>query len=112
MLLALHKAPLDGFDVILMDIQMPEMDVLADTAAMRQYEVEKHTPQLIERTAHALQGSVGNFAFPGAYYTLQKLEDAARKGDLSAMTDIFATVEIQMQALQAALGVFQKEHAV
>jgi two-component system sensor histidine kinase/response regulator len=45
------------FDVILMDVQMPEMDGLAATEAIREEEksVGKHIP-IIAMTAHAMVG--------------------------------------------------------
>ncbi len=46
-----------GFDLIFMDVQMPEMDGLAATAAIRKLEAERgnHIP-IFAMTAHALQG--------------------------------------------------------
>jgi CheY-like chemotaxis protein len=47
----------DNFDLILLDIQMPEMDGFEVTAAIREMETKtsKHTP-IIALTAHALAG--------------------------------------------------------
>jgi two-component system sensor histidine kinase/response regulator len=54
---ALEKSTFEGFDVVLMDIQMPEMDGLEATAAIRQREKAygKHTT-IIAMTAHAMKG--------------------------------------------------------
>jgi PAS domain S-box-containing protein len=54
---ALEKATSRGFDVVLMDVQMPEMDGLEATAAIRQKEkaTGRHLP-IIAITAHALKG--------------------------------------------------------
>jgi CheY-like chemotaxis protein/HPt (histidine-containing phosphotransfer) domain-containing protein len=50
---ALEKQP---FDVIFMDIQMPEMDGLEATAAIRSQWPAGQQPQIIAMTAHALEG--------------------------------------------------------
>jgi CheY-like chemotaxis protein len=54
---ALEKAAPGGFDVVLMDVQMPEMDGVEATAAIRQKEkaTGKHLP-IVAITAHALKG--------------------------------------------------------
>ncbi|MBI4480945.1 MAG: response regulator [Acidobacteria bacterium] len=56
-LLVLAKAPPDGFDLILMDVQMPEMDGLKATAAIREKEKQtgQHIP-IVAMTAHAMKG--------------------------------------------------------
>jgi PAS domain S-box-containing protein len=53
----LEKIKSDSFDVLLMDVQMPEMDGFAATRAIR--EMEKHTGSripIIALTAHAMKG--------------------------------------------------------
>lgn len=55
---ALDAITKDDFDVILMDIQMPEMDGFASTAAIRQREKSRgggHIP-ILAMTAHAMTG--------------------------------------------------------
>jgi HPt (histidine-containing phosphotransfer) domain-containing protein len=42
----------------------------------------------LERAAHALKGSVGNFAMPGPWETAQRLEWLAKSGQLSGAEDI------------------------
>lgn len=54
---ALEKVKERNFDLILMDVQMPEMDGYAATTQIRLYEKDsgRHTP-IIGVTAHALKG--------------------------------------------------------
>jgi two-component system, sensor histidine kinase and response regulator len=54
---ALNAWRIQSFDVILMDIQMPGMDGLETTAAIRKKEISTgaHIP-VIAMTAHALKG--------------------------------------------------------
>ncbi len=54
---AFEKTKENKFDVILMDVQMPEMDGLDATRLIRKFEEEKgyHTP-IVAMTAHAMKG--------------------------------------------------------
>ena len=50
----------------------------------------------LERAAHTLKGSVGNFALPGPWETAQRLELLAKSGELTGAEDIFHTLEQQL----------------
>ena len=54
---AVARRPTRSFDVILMDVQMPEMDGFEATAAIRQRERDTgaHIP-IVAMTAHAMAG--------------------------------------------------------
>ena len=54
---ALDRAGSNGFDVVLMDVQMPELDGLAATGVIRERERARggHVP-IVAMTAHAMQG--------------------------------------------------------
>jgi PAS domain S-box-containing protein len=79
---ALEKQP---FDLVLMDVQMPEMDGLEATASVRQHEkiTGKHIP-IVAMTAHAMVGDKER--------CLQAGMDAYISKPLS-VKDLFATIE-------------------
>jgi two-component system sensor histidine kinase/response regulator len=53
-------------------------------------------PKTLERAAHTLKGSVGNFAMPDPWETAQRLELLAKSGQLSGAEEIFRTLEQQL----------------
>ena len=63
---ALEASDLERFDLILMDVQMPEMDGLQATAQIRERErrTGQHVP-IIAMTAHAMQGDRERFLAAG-----------------------------------------------
>ena len=63
---AVEQVAAQPFDVVLMDVQMPEMDGLEATAAIRQTEVQTggHVP-IIAMTAHAMKGDRDRFLAAG-----------------------------------------------
>ena len=65
-LTAWENAGIPGFDVVLMDIQMPEMDGMEATAAIREREKSsgKHIP-ILAMTAHAMRGDKERYLASG-----------------------------------------------
>jgi HPt (histidine-containing phosphotransfer) domain-containing protein len=55
------------------------------------------------RAAHALKGSVGNFAAQNAFAAAERLETMGRTGDLAAAGDAWVTLESELALLTEAL---------
>ncbi len=75
----------ENFEVVLMDVQMPEMDGLEATAAIRERELSsgRHTP-IIAMTAHALKGDMERCLSAGMdAYTTKPIRP----------NELFATIE-------------------
>jgi len=63
---AVRTLGFDSFDVVLMDVQMPEMDGLEATAAIRALETgSPHRLPIIAMTAHAMKGDRARFLQAG-----------------------------------------------
>ncbi|WP_158010988.1 PAS domain S-box protein [Hymenobacter lapidarius] len=62
--IALATAPDAGYDIIFMDIQMPEMDGVAATAAIREV-LGANCPPVVAMTAYSMQEDAGRFMSQG-----------------------------------------------
>ncbi len=71
--LALEEASNKKYDIILMDVQMPEMDGFDSTRNIRQFENDKdyHTP-IVAMTAHAMKGDREKCLAAGMDYYITK----------------------------------------
>jgi len=99
---AVRLAQAEEFDLILMDIQMPEMDGLEATRIIRQHEAKSglHVP-IIAMTAHVLKGDNERFLAAGmdAYiakpFQQEALLEALAKASLSRASGKEATVSAE-----------------
>jgi CheY-like chemotaxis protein len=60
--------------------------------------------QAVERTAHTLKGSVGNFGAPEAFRLAEAVEDVAKGGDLPAAAEVAKQFRDEMRLVTAALS--------
>ena len=74
--------------------------------------VNQRDASAVERLAHKLKGSIGNFSAPQAFTAAQRLEDMGRSGDLSQTTEAHAHLEQSVAGLQAALAELMADHPV
>jgi CheY-like chemotaxis protein len=72
--------------------------------------VARHDSEALERAAHMLKGSVGNFHANAVVGAAQHLETIAREGDLSGARDALAVLEHETERLKPALITLGKEH--
>jgi HPt (histidine-containing phosphotransfer) domain-containing protein len=68
--------------------------------------VERRDALGLEKAAHTLKGSVGNFAARHAFAAAQQLETMARKGELDAARAISLTLESELAHLTEELRNF------
>lgn len=65
--------------------------------------VQSRDAKALERSAHSLKGSVGNFGAALAHHAALTLEMAARKGELESVDAALAHLEDALGALQPRL---------
>ncbi len=86
--LALEALQRQDFDVVLMDVQMPEMDGLEATAAIRAHEMplDRRTP-IVALTAHAIQGDEERCLAAGMdAYATKPIEADQLLGEIARVT--------------------------
>ena len=85
---------------------LEESPVLMDR--MRQAAAEGDCKKL-ERAAHTIKGSVGNFAAKSAFEAAQMLEKIGREGDLDQAAEAFKALEREIERLKPALVALGRE---
>jgi signal transduction histidine kinase/DNA-binding response OmpR family regulator len=87
---------------------------LADSARLLsavEEAVARGDAKALERAAHALKSSVGNFAAHAAFQAAARLEMLGRQGDLAEAQEAYAALEQEIERLRPALLNLQREVA-
>ena len=71
--------------------------------------VARRDASALERAAHTLKGSVGNFGAKGAYDEALKLEIIGRGGDVTNAEEAYARLEDEIARLKVALGALKEK---
>jgi len=74
-----------------------------------QQAIEQDDAQGLERAAHALKGSVGNFVIPTAVRAAQTLETMGREGNLAAADTAYAVLQEEIAGLVQVLQRLESE---
>jgi len=65
----------------------------------------------LERSAHALKGSVGNFCASSAWEAALQLETLARSGVIAGADEVFQRLDREVKTLNAELSALARELA-
>jgi len=71
--------------------------------------VEKRNAQLLNKYAHTLKGSVGNFAAKGAFDMASKLETMGQDSDFSNVDESYKSLEVEIEQLKQAMELLKNE---
>ncbi len=85
------------------------LDISPQQLAAVRDAIEHRDAAALEFTAHAIKGSLSNFAASEALQAAQKLESMGRNRDWNQAADAFQVLEQQLRALRSTLIDFQKE---
>ncbi len=88
------------------------LDESAKQLARLREATTRHDRAALELSAHALKGSVGNFASKPAYAALERLETVSRSGDWAGVEISLGQLENEIDRLSVALGGLGKEVAL
>jgi signal transduction histidine kinase/CheY-like chemotaxis protein/HPt (histidine-containing phosphotransfer) domain-containing protein len=102
-------AHLEGDVELLKEIAGMFLDQCPELVARARDAVAKADPVEIERAAHTIKGSVGNFAAKAAFEAAQRLERIGRDGTLDEAEEAQAALEAELERLKPALVTLGRE---
>ena len=81
------------------------LEKLPDFLGQIQEAIYKQDPESLERAAHTLKGSVGNFAAQRAYDAAYHLEKLGKDGKMNEADEALTNLETELGSLEGALKV-------
>jgi len=102
-------ARLDGDEDLLAELVGLFIQESPKLLAAIQQAIERADPKGLERAAHALKGSVGNFVIPTAVKAAQTLENMGRKGNLAAADTAYAVLQQEIAGFVQILQNLESE---
>jgi CheY-like chemotaxis protein len=96
-------ARLDGDEELLAELAGLFIQESPKRLSAIQQAIEQDDAQGLERAAHALKGSVGNFVIPTAVKAAQTLETMGREGNLAAADTAYAVLQEEIAGLVQVL---------
>jgi len=92
-------AGLDGNRALLRDLARLFLADYPKQLAEIKVAIQSKDGERLRRAAHALKGSVGNFAAPRAFETARQLEVLGKSGDVHAAQDVWALSKASCRCL-------------
>jgi CheY-like chemotaxis protein/anti-sigma regulatory factor (Ser/Thr protein kinase) len=102
-------ARLDGDEELLAELAGLFIQESPKRLSAIQQAIEQDDAQGLERAAHALKGSVGNFVIPTAVKAAQTLETMGREGNLAAADTAYAVLQEEIAGLVQVLQRLESE---
>jgi HPt (histidine-containing phosphotransfer) domain-containing protein len=73
--------------------------------------VTNNQPEILQASAHALKGSVGNFAASDATAAAFRLENIGKSGDMAEAGEALSVLEAELERVRVRLVKLKEEHA-
>lgn len=96
---------LGGDRELLEEVAQLFLDTSPDLFAEIGHAVQARDARALERTAHTLKGSVGNFGADAAFHAAFQLEKMGRSGNLTGVDEAYQALEAEMERLRPALAI-------
>ena len=102
-------ARVEGDEELLKEVAGMFLEQCPETLSEIRDAIVAKDPKALQRSAHALKGSVGNFGAQGAYDAAYRLERMGRKGEFDQCPRALVELEDALQVLESQLAKLTSE---